>query len=44
VQVSVKAALAALDPHRWELVIAEDRPRTAAGTGVDAGIRARRLV
>jgi 2-polyprenyl-3-methyl-5-hydroxy-6-metoxy-1,4-benzoquinol methylase len=42
VQVSVEAARAALDPGRWELVVAEDRPRSAAGTGVDAVIRARR--
>jgi 2-polyprenyl-3-methyl-5-hydroxy-6-metoxy-1,4-benzoquinol methylase len=42
VQVSVEAALAALDPHRWELVVAEERPRPMAGTGVDAVIRARR--
>jgi SAM-dependent methyltransferase len=42
-QVSVKAAVAALDPRRWEFVVAEDRPRAAAGTGVDAVIRARRL-
>jgi 2-polyprenyl-3-methyl-5-hydroxy-6-metoxy-1,4-benzoquinol methylase len=42
VQVSVEAALAALDPDRWELVIAEDRPRAMAGTGVDAVIRAHR--
>lgn len=42
VQVSVEAAVAALDPGRWELVVAEDRPRTVAGTGVDAVIRARR--
>lgn len=42
-QVSVKAVLAALDPRRWEFVIAEDRPRAAAGTGVDAVICARRL-
>jgi len=41
-QVSVEAALAALDPGRWELVVAEERPRPAAGTGVDAVIRARR--
>ena len=38
---SVEAVLAALDPDRWELV-AEDRPRPQAGTGVDAVIRARR--
>ena len=42
VQVSVGEALEALDPRRWEIVTAEDRPRTAAGTGVDAVIRARR--
>jgi hypothetical protein len=42
VQVSVEEARAALDPDRWELVVAEDRPRTQAGTGVDAVIRARR--
>jgi SAM-dependent methyltransferase len=43
VQVSVESAVAALDPHRWEFVVAEDRRRPAAGTGVDAVIRARRL-
>jgi 2-polyprenyl-3-methyl-5-hydroxy-6-metoxy-1,4-benzoquinol methylase len=42
VQVSVEAALAALDPDRWDLLVAEDRPRPIAGTGVDAVIRARR--
>jgi hypothetical protein len=42
VQVSVEAAVAALDPDRWELVVADDRPRPIAGTGVDAVIRARR--
>ena len=42
VQVSVEAALAALEPGRWELVVADDRPRSVAGTGVDAVIRARR--
>ena len=41
-QVSVEAAVAALDPNVWELVVAEERPRTVAGTGVDAVIRARR--
>jgi 2-polyprenyl-3-methyl-5-hydroxy-6-metoxy-1,4-benzoquinol methylase len=41
VQVSVEAA-AALDPDRWDVVIAEDRPRATAGTGVDAVICARR--
>jgi SAM-dependent methyltransferase len=42
VQVSLEAALAALDPDRWELVVADDRARPMAGTGVDAVIRARR--
>jgi SAM-dependent methyltransferase len=42
VQVSVEEARAALDPKRWELVVAEDRPRPTAGTGVDAVVRARR--
>lgn len=43
VQVSVKAAVAALDPRRWEIVVAGGRPRAVADTGVDAVIRARRL-
>lgn len=43
VQVSVDTAVAVLDPHRWEVNVAEDRRRAAAGTGVDAVIRARRL-
>lgn len=43
VQVSVESAVAALDPRRWELVVAEDRPRPVAGTGVDAVIRAQRV-
>ena len=42
VQVSVETARAALVTDRWELVTAEDRPRPAAGSGVDAVIRARR--
>jgi hypothetical protein len=42
VQVSVEAALAALDPGRWEPFVADERPRPVAGTGVDAVIRARR--
>jgi 2-polyprenyl-3-methyl-5-hydroxy-6-metoxy-1,4-benzoquinol methylase len=41
-QVSVETAVAALDPHHWEFLVAEERPRAAAGTGVDAVIRARR--
>lgn len=43
VQVSVDTAASALDPDRWELPVAEDRPRAVPGTGVDAVIRARRL-
>lgn len=43
VQFSVAAALTALDRDRWEPLVAEDRPRPATGTGVDAVIRARRL-
>ena len=43
VQVSIDTAVAALDPSRWDFIVAEDRPRAMAGTGVDAVIRARRL-
>jgi hypothetical protein len=43
VQVSVDSAVAALEPDRWEVVVAEDRPREVAGSGVDALVRARRL-
>ena len=42
VQVSVESAVAALDSGVWELIVAEERPRAAAGTGVDAVISARR--
>ena len=42
VQVSVDAVLAALDRGRWEFIVAENRPRTMAGTGLDAVISARR--
>lgn len=42
VQVSVDEAREALDPARWHIVVAEDRPRAAAGTGVDAVVRAER--
>ncbi len=42
VQVSVEAARAALDADDWQLLIAEERMRAIAGTGVDAVIRARR--
>jgi hypothetical protein len=43
VQVSVEVAIAALDDQEWVVDVAEERPRAAAGTGVDAVIRARRL-
>lgn len=42
-QVTVAAASSALDPRRWEMLSAEDRPRTTAATGFDAVICARRL-
>ncbi len=42
-QVSINTAVAALAPRRWALVVAEDRLRAVAGTGVDAVICARRL-
>ena len=40
VQVSVDEATEALDAHKWEIVVAEERPRAAVGTGVDAVVRA----
>jgi SAM-dependent methyltransferase len=40
VQVSVDEAVQALDSDEWEIVVAEDRPRAAVGTGVDAVVRA----
>jgi 2-polyprenyl-3-methyl-5-hydroxy-6-metoxy-1,4-benzoquinol methylase len=42
VQVSVDAAVGALEPGDWDVLVAEDRPREATGTGVDAVIRATR--
>ncbi|MBX3187462.1 MAG: class I SAM-dependent methyltransferase [Labilithrix sp.] len=42
VQVSVESATGALEPSAWDLVVAEERPRAIAGTGVDAVIVARR--
>jgi SAM-dependent methyltransferase len=39
-QVSVDEAVEALDSHEWTIVVAEERPRAAVGTGVDAVIRA----
>ena len=41
-QVSVDDATAALDPACWTFLVAEDRPRPIAGTGVDAVISAQR--
>jgi len=41
VQVTVEAAVAVLDAPRWELSIAEERPRAVAGSGFDAVICAR---
>jgi len=41
-QVSVQDAVAALDPGEWEILVAEERVRAAAGSGVDALIRALR--
>jgi SAM-dependent methyltransferase len=43
-QVSVTEAAAALAGDRWQLRIAEDRPRRVAGSGVDAVISARRQI
>lgn len=43
VQVSVEAAKAALDQAEWELLVAEERPRTVHTTGMDAVIRAVRV-
>jgi 2-polyprenyl-3-methyl-5-hydroxy-6-metoxy-1,4-benzoquinol methylase len=42
VQISVQDAVAALASEPWELLVAEERPRAAAGTGVDAVICAQR--
>ncbi len=41
-QISVDTATAALDPTCWTFVVADDRPRPATGTGVDAVLCARR--
>lgn len=41
-QVTVDAALAALDPRDWTIDVAETRPRDVAGSGHDALVRARR--
>jgi 2-polyprenyl-3-methyl-5-hydroxy-6-metoxy-1,4-benzoquinol methylase len=42
-QISVERAVGALDPNGWKLVVAEERRRAVAGTGVDAVILARRV-
>jgi SAM-dependent methyltransferase len=39
-QVTVPEALAALEPGAWDVLVAEERPRAAAGTGVDAVVHA----
>lgn len=41
-QVSIESAVAALDPQHWEPLVAEERARPVAGTGVDVVIHARR--
>lgn len=43
VQVSVGSATVALSGSEWEILVAEERTRAVAGTGVDAVIVARRL-
>jgi len=40
VQVSVEEAVEALDPGVWDVVVAEERPRAVADSGVDAVVRA----
>jgi SAM-dependent methyltransferase len=42
VQVTVDAAAAVLHPERWELRVAENRQRAAAGSGFDAVVCAQR--
>ena len=44
VQVSLDTVTPVLDSDDWEVIVAEDRPRAAAHSGVDAVIRARRRV
>jgi SAM-dependent methyltransferase len=44
VQISVETVTSALAPDGWELIVAEDRPRAATNSGVDAVVRARRRV
>jgi hypothetical protein len=40
VQVSVSDVVDALDPQAWEVVVAEERRRTAIGSGADAVVHA----
>jgi hypothetical protein len=40
VQVNLDDALAALDTGAWEVLVAEERRRTQARSGVDAVVRA----
>ncbi|MBL7981408.1 MAG: class I SAM-dependent methyltransferase [Flavobacteriales bacterium] len=42
VQISVEAAKAQPDLRHWEFIVAEERQRTVAASGVDAVIQARR--
>lgn len=42
VQVTLNDAAVALDLRRWDLLVAEERPRSEAGSGFDAVICARR--
>ncbi len=42
VQVTVEAATAVLDAPQWDVLIAEERPRTTGPSGVDAVVCARR--
>lgn len=41
-QVTVEAAVAVLDPHHWETLVAEERQRADTGSGFDSVICARR--
>jgi hypothetical protein len=40
VQISVDESIEALESQEWQNLVAEDRPRAAVGTGVDAVVRA----
>ena len=43
VQISVRDVVDALEPEAWQFLVAEQRPRAMAGSGVDAVIVAKRL-